>query len=441
MVTARRPSQQPQFQGRKDLAVFGEVNQNTRNIKPDAESPGFRVTVSRVFGGGKIAKIEAGFLSNATTGSIYRLFNPTETDTDQLPSIRITEVNPFDSIGEIDGSIKMGDLVMEEEHAYDMKPFRIFINADEPEGEDRKSIKMIRSIVSSDALPEYKITDSQNGCMFVLYVLRPKKKNGKYIKKKPEDTLPKSFPEQPPEVWILTDTEALFHDDLRFPLRRFDEGLAFLKRNLKRIARIHKIKKLSSPRVPRFELKTVVWKPVASCDKNGDDCLVLPDGKTFFKKQGTYNRKEMESQYGGKRRLELNTLLTFILKNCSDQTFYAYIINAMSNGKIKPVFPTIYDRREDAEIKPGEERDFMGFTALSLDEPGEELIKLIVTERAIDIALLYQNEFGKRSPTNPLEWLLTNAVHGRRGSTVNMRVERWGTMQYSFAVGPSQSLP
>jgi hypothetical protein len=435
MVTTRRPSQQPQLQGMGNLTVFGEANQK-RCISSSDESPRVRVTVSRVFDDGKNAQIEAGFLSNVTTGSMFRLFNPAETDTDILPSISITEVNPFYSIGKIDGSIKMGDLVVEEEHAYEMKPLRVFINADEPEGEDRKSIKMIRSIFISDALPEYEVTNSQDGCMFVLYVLRPKKKNKKYIKKKPEDTLPQSFPGHPPEVWILTDIEALLHENLRIPLKNYGEGLRILKRNLKKIARIHEIKKFSSPRVPRFDLKTTVWKPVASCDKVSNDCLVLPDDKTFFKKQGIYNCEEMESQ-GRNKRLELNTLLTFLLKNNSERTFYAYIINAMANGEIKPIFPTIYDRREDAEVQPGEERDFMSFTALSLDEPGVELIKLIVTERPINIALLYQSGFEKRKPTNPLEWLLTNAVHGKRGSTVNMRVEGWGTMQYSFTVDTS----
>ncbi|MEZ4527159.1 MAG: hypothetical protein R2941_14675 [Desulfobacterales bacterium] len=59
----------------------------------------------------------------------------------------------------------------------------------------------------------------QKACEMLLYVLRPKKERGEYIRKNISDTLPRSFPDQPPEVWILTDTEKLLNETLRISFK------------------------------------------------------------------------------------------------------------------------------------------------------------------------------------------------------------------------------
>jgi hypothetical protein len=434
MVTTRRPTQEPQIEGRVDLGVFGEGDAKALNKSAHIKRIRNRVTVSQILGDGKKARIEAGFISNVTVDSVYTLYDPSEKN-NILPKITITNVNPFYSIGNITGDIKVGDLLVEKEHAYDLDKIRIFISAEDPKGEDEKAIQQVRSIFNKPELQGYEITENQNNCILVLYVVRPEKQNGKYIVDKAK-TLPKSVKGKPPEIWILSDVEQLLSDNLRIPFVDYNKGKKTLVENLRKIARIREIKRLVSTNPPEFEIVTTIWHSVNHCDK-GDDCLVLLlDGHTYFEISKRYDQDQMHQLWREKVQFQPNSLFTFSLKNNSKHPFYAYIINLMNDGEVKPVFPTIHHCREQALLKPGKNKNLRLDTALLLKEPGEELIKLIVTEKPINIALLQQEAFKRREGSlNPLERLLANAVHGKRSSTVNMRVDQWGTTQFSFWVG------
>ncbi len=58
----------------------------------------------------------------------------------------------------------------------------------------------------------------------------------------------------------------------------------------------------------------------------------------------------------------------------------------MDNGDINPIFPGPPDRMVDALIKSGDSRDYR-FVPLVLDVEGGETVKLIVTEKPIDVTL------------------------------------------------------
>lgn len=428
-VTNRFNSQRPQIQGKINQQVFAG---RFKEMSP-------RIPISRVWENGKKVRIELGTLSGITGGSIFRLFNPKEKNKSKLPAIEITTVKPFysEAIVKNEGIFKIGDLVVEESHAYNFDPVPVFINADDPKGEDKKVMDRLRDLFygTYPNLPGYQLTSNQQACELVLYVLRPKKKNGAFIKRKPEDTLPQSFPGQPPEVWVLNSAERPILHDLRIPFSDHMRGTELLVKNLEKIMRLKEIKNLTSSKTINVQLKTTIWKPVENPGKSNEDYLELPDDQGWFKKQGVFNPKEMEEG----RNLSPGSLLTFTFKNNTRVDYYIYLIDIMDNGKVGAIFPTPEDREQDALLPAGKERDLKDVVVLLLNEPGKETIKLIITEKPIDISLLEQEEFlkrgGVRGSMNALERLLTTAVHGTRGLRIKINRDQWATMQYSFVVG------
>jgi len=425
--------QHPQIQGQIDSTVFGE---EFKNMSP-------RIPISSVWEKGKKVLINVGSLSGITAGSVFRLYNPQEKDNAKLPTLEITKVYPFTSEAKVKngGEFKIGDLVVEDSHAYHFKPIPVFINADDPKGEDKEVITRVRNLFTGEIpeLPGYRLTNKQQECELVLYVLRPKKENEVFIKKNPGDTLPQSFPKQPPEVWVLNKAERPVYYDLHISFHDPQKGSELLVTNLNKIIRLKEIKNLTSNKTIDVELKTTIWQPVANPGKIEDDCLELPGNQGWFKKQKVCSPKEMEESVN----LSSGSLLTFTLKNNTGVDYYTYLIDVMDNGKVDPIFPSHRDRQQDARLPAEKEMDLKEKVVLLLNEPGIEMIKLIVTEEPIDINLLKQEKFVKRGSEkgtmNALERLLTTAAHGIRGESVVINRDQWGTLQYSFVVGENAS--
>lgn len=428
-VSKQFNSQFPQIQGKSNNPVFaGEF----KNMSP-------RIPISDVWENGHKVRIEVGALSGITNGSIFRLYNPQEKDIAKLPTIKITVVKPFTSEAEAmkPGSFKIGDLVVEENHAYHFKPIPVFINADDPQCEDKTIINRLRCLFTgkNPELPGYRLTENQQACEVVLYVLRPRNKNGVFTRRNPEDTLPQSFPGQPPEVWILNSAERSVFQDIRISFSDPVKGYEHVVENLKKILRLKEIKDLYASQTINVELMTTIWTPVKEPGKSAADYLQLTKAKEWFKKQGVYNPKEMEEG----RNLFPGNLLTFTLKNNTYVDYYMYLIDIMDNGKVEAIFPTPENRQQDALLPAGKEMDLKDSVVLLLNEPGVETIKLVVSESPIDISLLEQKKFvergGENCSMNPLERLLTSAIHGVRGRRIiTINREKWGTLQYSFAV-------
>jgi hypothetical protein len=118
MVSHYFDQQHPQFQGDADTPVFGNVGKKNRS----------RVPISRVWNNEKAVRIEAGSLSGVSNGSIYRLYNPLETDINRLPLLEISKVTPFysEAISERAWEFKVGDLVIEEINILPMELITVF---------------------------------------------------------------------------------------------------------------------------------------------------------------------------------------------------------------------------------------------------------------------------------------------------------------------------
>jgi hypothetical protein len=386
-------------------------------------------------------KILAGSFANVTEGSVYRLYKPQDPNQQDLPRLTIIKVRAFDSFGEPEpeGTFQTGDLVIEESHAYSFSCIKVYLEADFPDGKDKALLQAIQSAFQpkpdgTQSFPAYCLTDKPSHAELRLYLLRPKLENGQLVREKPNDALPKSFAEQPPELWILTPEQLLLYKNLRI---RFDDptkGVKLLQDNLNKLARIRELKKLQSPpgNTLPVTLQTFILSPDNACQK-GDNCVWLPesdDSFRWYRKSGPYSLQEMNG-----RKLNKGDFLTFTLDNKSEQDYYCYLINLTPSGAIYSIFPPVWERMEYARLNAGQKRELVEEVILPMREVGEDIIKVITNKSPIDVSLLEQSPFvdgGLKGNLNPLEQLLVNVVYGQRGSASTQ--DEWATEQIRVEV-------
>ncbi len=396
-------------------------------------------TVSITHVDGESVKIAAGVVTGVTVGSVYRLHKPQHPSPENLPHFKITQVGTFESEGKTTvGAFKMGDLVVEESHTYHFDPIKVYLSADYPNKQDKPLLQAIQAIFRADAygtqpLPGYELTDEPSHTDLRLHLLRPSLQNGQLIRASADDALPKSFANQPPELWILSQGQRLLHNNLQISFDNPTKGVALLQDNLNKLARVRETKALQNHHGGTLPVtvQTTVYSPVNS-SKEGTDCRELPRSLGRHCKTGQYRWSEM-----AERRLNQNDVLTFSLHNESNQDYYSYLINISSDGGISAIFPHPEEGREYARIKAGEKlvlsaEDVM----LLLDSVGEQTLKLFATTQPMDVSLLEQERFRRRnqSALNPLERLLTSAVHGQRGVARVPKNYDWVTGQVTFEV-------
>lgn len=422
-VTRSDPSQSPQIKGnRSDETVFG------------GKIPGLpaRVPVKQFLAANQTVSLPIGFLAGVTPGSTYRLFDPDAKPETVLPSIKITSVEPSFSIGSATGIFTPGDLVVEEKHAYIINPLPVAVAADFPMAQDQAALMALRAALLNGDFPGYTLAPEQIAASMTLYVVRPPA-NITLQTLKVGSSLPVSSSGSPPEVWVLTDTAKLWHPDLRFAISDMAKGKENLKKALATLAKAREVLNLSSEDMPHFEVKVTLWQPVDFCDHNSQDCLQPPDTALFFKRLGDHALGELALSPPA-----INSLLTFTLKNRDDLSWYAYLVEISPAGQISAIFPPVNTQAEVALIQAGETRDTRDLLSLITCDSGQETLKLIVSRKPIDVAVLEQDRFIReesRSAANPLENLLIDAVHGTRsGSSFMIGKKEWGTENFSFMV-------
>jgi len=418
VVSKRGEAQRPQLEGERYRQVFGGINKT----QPVATIP-----VSNVQG--DLVTIQAGATTNVTKGSIYRL-------PQQNPArLEITKVGTFKSTGKTTavGAFKNSDLVVEESHAYHFDPIKVYLSADYPK-KDQQLLQAIRAAFQPSyavQLPGYVLTNNPNNIDLRLHLLRPKRQNGQPIRTAVNDALPKSFPNQPPELWILTPDQHLLHNQLQLQFSDPTKGLKLLQHNLNHWLRLREIKALQSsgatlPVTVQIEHR----RPVKTCP-TGKDCMQLHDlGR--YETIGTYRLPEIAKQH-----LRKDDVLTFTLHNKSAHNYYyCYLINITPDGSIEAIFPDPDEGMEYAVVKPGEKRALIEDVVLILKNLGEQTIKLIATNRPIDVSLLQLEGFEGRTQEelNPLERLLVSAAHGQRGQALRVSNDKWVTKQVTFEV-------
>ena len=414
VFSKRGEAQRPQLEGKRYRQVFGG------KLTP----PIATVAVSNV--NGNLVKIRAGATVGVTVGSTYRLHLQKN-----KARIEITKVGTFESEAKITlGRFKLGDLLVEESHAYDFKAIKVYLSADYPK-KDRSLLQSIRTAFGSE-IPAYVLTNKANLADLRLQLLRPKRgKNGQAIYEHENDALPKSYSNQSPELWVLTPDQHLLQKKLQIKFSDKSKGLELLKYNLNHFARLREIKALQSSyqsATLAVTLQTTIFKPVKTCPTGGN-CMQLYD-LGFYEKKLIDNFQEI-----GRQSLNKNDILTFTLHNTSRQDYYCYLINISPDGTIFAIYPDPDERMEYARVKAGEKRELITDVILILKNVGEQSLKFIATTRPIQISLLQKDGYrGNQRKLNPLERLLVSAAHGERGELIKLSNDEWVTEQVMFEV-------
>lgn len=421
VIGKRGETQRPQLEGERHRQIFGS----------DFSPPVATVVVNNVKG--ERVTIQAGAASGVTKGSVYRLHQHPENQA----RLEIIKVGTFESKGKTTevGAFKVGDLVIEESHVYHFEPFKVYLSADS--SKDRPLLQIIQTAFQPRAdgtqpLPGYVLTDKPDQTDLRLQLLRPKRKNGQPIYAENNDALPKSFPNQAPELWILTPEQHLLHQKLQIKFADPNKGIQSLQYNLNHLARLREIKALQNSfrgATKAVTVQTDILTPVKACPIGGD-CRQLHD-LGLYNKKATFRWQEI-----GKQRLNKEDILTFTLHNKSRRRdYYCYLINISPDGTIYAIYPDPEERMEYARVKAGEKRELIEDVVLILKNIGEQNLKLIATIRPIDISLLQKDGFRGRnlSGLNPLERLLVSVAHGQRGAW-RIRNNEWATKQVTFKV-------
>jgi len=409
VFSIRGEAQRPQLEGERYRQVFGG------GFSP----PVATVAVSSVKG--EMVKIQAGATAGVTVGSIYRL------QSENRARLEMTKVGNFESEGKttVVGAFKVGDLVVEKSHAYRFDPIKVYLSADYPK--DRPLLQAIRAAFQGTSeLPGYVLTNKPEQTDLRLQLLRPKRgRDGQAIYEKDNDALPKSFPNQSPELWILTPDQHLLHKKLQIKFDDPSKGLELVKYNLKHLARVREIKALQSP-YRGAALPVTVQTDIFTPCPTGGDCMQVHD-LGLYEKKGTFRLQEI-----GKHPLNEDDMLSFTLHNKSRRDYYCYLINISPDGTIYAIYPDPDEGMEYARVKAGEKRELIEQVVLILKNVGEQTLKLIATTRPIDVSLLQEEGF--KGKANPLERLLLNALHGARARLLRMSNHEWFTGQVTFEV-------
>jgi hypothetical protein len=442
-VNIQRPSQLPQLTGE-------QVAQPVFN-GDFAPAPNL-VAVRDVSQDGSRAEIDAGQLAGVTKGSIFRFYDPQNTNPEKLPSLTITQVKPFESFGNINGSLTPGDKLEEVHHAISSLSTLVYVAGDFPVQNDRELINLLRDRLRAGFFPGYSLAAEQAQASMILYIVRPDATGTEQTPWKAGASLPQSLPDQKPQVWVLTDTEKLWHNGLVIPADDIEQAVTLLKTGLATINRIREIRLMAEEYSSPLILQTVVWDPVVQCEADRE-CKTLPipvkgpkkQKQQSFQLRRTYSVAEMSSL-----QLELNTLLTFRLQNPTETGYFAYLLHLdPASGRISAMHPhpsletDCMDResaqrnRDNCMIGPGKTRTSR--RGYHVDKPDENIFKLISTQEPIDINMIRQTglQRGKtRRQKKALETLLADAMQKGDTFTVRERPHSWGGNHYLLHIQP-----
>ena len=442
-VNIQRPSQLPQLTGeRVTQPVFNGDFAPAPNL----------VSIRDVSQDGRRAEIDAGMLAGVTKGSIFRFYDPQNTSQEKLPSLTITQVKSFESFGDISGTLSPGDKLMEVQHAITSLSTRVQVTGDFPDKSDRELIDFLRNRVRAGFFPGYSLAEEQAQASMILYIARPAVTGTGQTPWTAGAALPQSLPDQKPQIWVLTDTEKLWHKGLVIPADDFEHAAILLKTKLSTINRVREIKLMAEEYSSPITLQTVVWDPVVKCEANRE-CKTLPITVSDRKKQKqqsfqlrrAYSIAEMSSL-----QLELNTLLTFRLQNPTKTGYYAYLLHLdPASGRISSMHPhpeletgcldreSALRNQDKCMIGPQETRTSR--RGYLVDKPVENIFKLISTQEPIDINMLRQTGLkrGKaRQQRKALETLLANAMQKGDTFTVMEKPHSWGGNHYLLHIRP-----
>lgn len=428
LVTARRGVyQRPQLEGHADWPVFGGA---FAALQPT-------VAVSRVDEAAQTVTLATGAVNGATVQSVYRLYQPAAArPVEPAPTIELTDVRAFSSLGAIkQGGFTVGDLLVEAQHAYPFEPIEVAVEGDDAKGKDRDLVQRIAHAVKG--VQGLALVDKRADADWVAYVLRPvRDARGNDVKESDAHTLPRSSPDRPPEVWVISprDHEKLLHEKMRIPLTDPARGIETLADNLSTFARVRELKQLAAAGGPPPVAVTVFrLLPAPGCK---EACVQLPDAQGSAQRYRKAPGEPLAQLSSAS--FKIGVILSFAVKNEGREPLYVYLLDIGPDAEVSVVFPAPYRARESARLEPGESRDLSQEAGLLLNARGTEMIKLLATREPIDVRLFeragYREVLKQRGGTlNPLERLLTAAMYNR-GLIIVSAPKRWGTTQVEFPV-------
>ena len=442
-VNIQRPSQLPQLTGER-------VSQSVFN-GDFAPAPNL-VSIRDVSQDGHRAEIDAGMLAGVTKGSVFRFYDPQNTNLEKLPSLTITRVKPFESFGEISGTLSTGDKLLEVQHAITSLPTRVQVAGDFPDKYDRELIDFLRNQLQAGFFRGYSLAEEQTQASMILYIVRPVDTGTGQTPWAAGASLPQSLPDQNPQIWVLTDTEKLWHNDLVIPADDIKQAATHLKTRLATINRVREIRLMAEEYSSPLTLQTVVWDPVVQCEADRE-CKTLPitgNEQTKQKLQAFQLRRAYSIAEMTSLQLGLNTLLTFRLQNPTVTGYYAYLLHLdPASGGISSMYPhpgletgcldreSALRNRDKCMIGPNETRTSR--RGYLIDKLTENIFKLISTQEPIDINLLRQTGLNRgkaRQQKKALEALLANAMQKGDTFTVMEKPHSWGGNHYLLHIRP-----
>jgi hypothetical protein len=442
-VNIERPSQLPQLTGeRESQPVFNGDFAPAPNL----------VSVRNVSQDGRKAEVDAGMLAGVTEGSVFRLYDLQNTNLEGFPSLTITRVKSFESFGDISGTLSPGDKLLEIQHAITSLSTQVHVTGDFPDKSDRELIDFLRNRLRSGFFPGYSLAAEQTQASMILYIVRPEVTGTGQTPWTTGTSLPQSLPDQKPQIWVLTDTEKLWHNGLVIPAADIELAAALLKTGLTTISKVREIRLMAEEYPSPLTLDTVVWDPVAQCeaDRECKTLSITTNEKTKQKQQSFQLRQAYSIVDMTSLQLGLNTLLTFRLQNPTKTGYYAYLLHLdPASGQISSMYPhpglekDCLDREsalrnlDKCMIGPKETRTSR--RGYLIDKPTENIFKLISTQEPIDINLLRQTGLkrGKvRKQKIALEKLLANAMQKGDTFTVMEKPRTWGGNHYLLNIRP-----
>lgn len=421
IVTRPYVLQRPQEEGHSDTLVFGG---RFAAWKPT-------IAVTAVDAKAATVQLSTGSVSGVTPGSVYRLYDPSRPGAFGPAQVEVADVDAFTARGKIrNGTLAVGNALIEETHAYPFKPIRLYVQADSPANADIALLARMDAALRK--LPGFEIAANRSDAIWTVYLFRPDPataapaRNGQAVRPPP------SRAGKPLEAWVLDRQGALLQDQLRIPMSDPSKGVDGLSANLTRFARAREIKNLESVgTTPHIAADITVFREDASCTHG---CFYLPSDsrKTRpYRTLGTWPIAKVSSM-----AFRRGDALSLSLRNvdADKKAWYAYLLDIGSNSVIQALFPTRYDNSDAALLNAGESRNLADDTVLVLDAVGVETIKLITTAEPIDVHLFESPLAAEtRGNTNPLERLLIQAMTSR-GRVERKSVSDWATQQASFDV-------
>ena len=414
-VSQWRSDQHPQIEGDRRQTVFG----GGLMARPRTAA------VTYASYNGKEAKIDEGSLLGATPGSVYRLFEPVDAKAAST-TFTIVQTEPARSRGTVEGRLRVGDQVVLDRYNPDGAPARILVRADL-----ETDAPLARKLASAvEKRPIFAVSTDQRQSDFILHIARPKKENGCHVYAGKGQSLPKSFPDQPPQCWILRPDEHLFHPDLTIDLTATDQGVPTVCRSLEKIVQAGNLIALTSAlgRASPVKLTASIWE------------IAPPDSSWGLEAEGKKWRNISTAPARGMAAhdLKVDQLLTFSIQNNADVPYFTYLVNIAPDGRIIPFYPTPFQSREHGRIGPGQTRDIRDVT-LYMDQPGREYVRLIASRKPIDIHALGQSGYrktrGRRGNMTELDILLQARVGLTRSRPKRpLGTAEWTTVLSAFLV-------